>query len=106
MKTLDLIVLVVYLVVVVGLGIWLAKRSKTTEGFMAAGGALPGWAVGLSIFGTFVSSISFLANPGKAYASNWNPFVFSLSLPLAAYFATKYFIPMYRRLGHLSAYEH
>ena len=37
MKTLDLIVLVVYLVVVVGLGIWLAKRSKTTEGFMAAG---------------------------------------------------------------------
>ena len=30
MKTIDLIVLVAYLVCVVGLGLWLAKRSKTT----------------------------------------------------------------------------
>ena len=106
MKTIDLIVLVAYLVCVVGLGLWLAKRSKTTEGFMAAGGALPGWAVGLSIFGTFVSSISFLANPGKAFDANWNPFVFGLSLPVAAWVATRYFVPFYRRAGQVSAYSH
>ena len=106
MKTIDLIVLVAYLVCVVGLGIWLAKRSKTTEGFMAAGGALPGWAVGLSIFGTFVSSISFLANPGKAFDANWNPFVFGLSLPVAAWVATRYFVPFYRKAGQVSAYSH
>ena len=106
MKTIDLIVLVAYLVCVVGLGLWLAKRSKTTEGFMAAGGALPGWAVGLSIFGTFVSSISFLANPGKAFDANWNPFVFCLSLPLAAWVATRYFVPFFRKSGTVSAYTH
>ena len=106
MKYLDTIVFVVYLVVVVGLGIWLAKRSKTTEGFMAAGGALPGWAVGLSIFGTFVSSISFLANPGKSFDGNWNPFVFGLSLPIAAWIATRYFVPFYRQRGAISAYTH
>ena len=106
MKTIDLIVLVAYLVCVVGLGLWLAKRSKTTEGFMAAGGALPGWAVGLSIFGTFVSSISFLANPGKAFDANWNPFVFGLSLPVAAWVATRYFVPFYRKAGQVSAYSH
>jgi SSS family solute:Na+ symporter len=106
MKTIDLIVLVAYLFGVVGLGIWLAKRSKTTEGFMAAGGALPGWAVGLSIFGTFVSSISFLANPGKAFDANWNPFVFGLSLPLAAWVATRYFVPFFRKSGTVSAYTH
>ena len=106
MKTIDLIVLVAYLVCVVGLGLWLAKRSKTTEGFMAAGGALPGWAVGLSIFGTFVSSISFLANPGKAFDANWNPFVFCLSLPLAAWVATRYFVPFFRKSGNVSAYTH
>ncbi|MBP82725.1 MAG: sodium:solute symporter [Verrucomicrobiales bacterium] len=106
MKTTDLIVLVAYLFCVVGLGIWLAKRSKTTEGFMAAGGALPGWAVGLSIFGTFVSSISFLANPGKAFDANWNPFVFGLSLPLAAWVATRYFVPFFRKSGAVSAYTH
>jgi len=105
-STLDLIVLVLYLVIVVGLGIFMAKRSKTTEGFMAAGGSLPGWAVGLSIFGTFVSSISFLANPGKAFDANWNPFVFGLSLPLAAWIATRYFVPFFRRTGEVSAYSH
>lgn len=106
MKTTDLIVLFGYLALVVGSGIWLAKRSKTTKGFMAAGGALPGWAVGLSIFGTFVSSISFLANPGKSYDANWNPFVFGLSLPIAAWVATRYFVPFYRRIGEISAYSH
>ncbi len=106
MQTIDIIVLVLYLALVVGLGIWLARRSKTTEGFMAAGGALPGWAVGLSIFGTFVSSISFLANPGKAFDANWNPFVFGLSLPIAAWVATRYFVPFFRNAGEVSAYTH
>src|SRR5207249_6404804 len=67
---------------------------------------LPGWAVGLSLFGTYVSSISFIALPGKAYKSNWNSFVFSLSLPIAAFAAGRWFVPFYRRLGHVSAYEH
>jgi SSS family solute:Na+ symporter len=73
---------------------------------MAAGRSLPGWAIGLSMFGSYVSSISFLANPGKAYSSNWNPFVFSLATPIAAAIAVRWFVPFYRRMGHVSAYEH
>ena len=61
---------------------------------------------GLSIFGTYVSSISFLANPGKSYGENWNPFVFSLSLPIAAWLAVRYFVPFYRNGGQVSAYHH
>ena len=72
---------------------------------MAAGRSLPGWAVGLSIFGTYVSSISFLALPGKAYNANWNPFVFSLSLPLAAWVGVRFFVPYYRKAGDVSAYR-
>jgi solute:Na+ symporter, SSS family len=106
LSVVDFAVILLYLLGMLLVGVWFSRRGSNTKEFTSANGALPGWVVGLSIFGTYVSSISFLANPGKAYASNWNPFVFSLSLPLAAYFATKYFIPMYRRLGHLSAYEH
>lgn len=73
---------------------------------MVAGRKLPGWVIGFSIFGTFLSSISFLALPGKAYSDNWNGFVFSLSLPLAAFIATRYFIPYYRRGDSVSAYSH
>lgn len=106
MRNADLVVLVVYIIGVVGLGCWFARGSGTTKGFMAAGGKLPGWVVGLSIFGTFVSSISFLANPGKSFDANWNPFVFGLSLPVAAWVATKWFVPFFRKTGEVSAYTH
>jgi SSS family solute:Na+ symporter len=47
-----------------------------------------------------------LGVPGKAYGGNWNAFVFSLSMPLAAWIAVKYFIPFYRNTGEVSAYTH
>ncbi|MEZ6044789.1 MAG: sodium:solute symporter [Planctomycetaceae bacterium] len=106
LSTIDLIILIGYLATMVGFGFWFARKSSNTEEFMAAGRSLPGWAVGLSIFGTFVSSISFLANPGKSFGGNWNPFVFGLSLPIAAFIATKWFVPFYRKSGEISAYSH
>ncbi len=109
MKTLpilDLAVLVVYLIAMVAMGIWFGRKNKTPDQFMKAGGAIPGWAVGLSIFGTYVSSISFLALPGKAYATNWSAMVFSLAIPFAAWAAVKWYVPFYRRSGAISAYEH
>lgn len=102
----DTIVLVVYLVGVAVFGSWFVSKSRDTQGFMAAGGSLSGWAVGLSIFGTFLSSNTFIGAPGKAYGGNWNFFVFSLGMPLATWVSVKYFVPFYRRSGHISAYEH
>ncbi|MGB7343777.1 MAG: sodium:solute symporter [Pirellulaceae bacterium] len=90
----------------IGFGCWFVRKSGTTSEFMAAGGSLPGWAVGMSIFGTYLSSNTFLGNPGKSYAGDYNAFVFTLSLPLAAWIATKYFVPFYRRSGEISAYHH
>ncbi|MBN2667470.1 MAG: sodium/solute symporter, partial [Bacteroidales bacterium] len=79
-------------------------RNKTSDQFTTGGGRIPAFAVGMSIFATFVSSISFLALPGKAYASDWNSFVFSLTIPFAAYAAVKFFVPLYRSIGSVSAY--
>lgn len=102
----DLIVVAVYLTAVTVIGCLMSRRTHTSEEFIAAGGTLPGWVVGLSIIGTFVSSISFIANPGKSYGGTWIPFVFALSLPYAALIATVYFVPFFRNCGSLSAYEH
>ena len=62
--------------------------------------------VRLSMFGSYVSSISFLGNPGKSFASNWNAFVFTIATPIAAIVAVSWFVPFYRRSGEVSAYEH
>ena len=106
MKTADIIVLTAYLAIVLGIGFYFARRSKTSEGFMKAGGRLPGWVIGLSLFGTYLSSNTFIGVPGKAYAGNWNAFVFSLSIPIAILIATKWFVKFYRDTGEISAYEH
>lgn len=102
----DWAVLGAYFVGTMAIGFYFYRKSRSTDGFTAAGRSLPGWVCGLSIFATYLSSISFLALPGKSYAANWNPFVFSLSLPLATWVAVRYFLPYYRRTGEVSAYAH
>jgi len=102
----DIVVLVLYLMGVVGLGVWFFRKSRNPEGYMAASRSMPGWVVGLSIFGTYVSSISFLALPGKAFSSDWNALAFSFSLPIAAWVATIWFVPYYRKGDAVSAYQH
>ena len=106
LPTIDLVVIVLYLVGIVAFGAGFVRKSRVPDAFMAANRSLPGWVVGLSIIGTYVSSISFLANPGKSYASNWNSLVFSFALPFAALIAIRYFVPFYRNVGEISAYHH
>jgi SSS family solute:Na+ symporter len=102
----DLIVLATYLAAVVGLGLWLGRRRPNAHQYIAAGRSLPGWAVGLSMFGSYISSISFLGNPGEAYKNNWNAVAFTLSTPFAAAIAVRWFVPFYRSREEVSAYEH
>ncbi|MCE7068832.1 sodium:solute symporter [Dyadobacter sp. CY327] len=102
----DLVIVIAYLVGMVGVGIYFSRNNNSTDQFTKASGKIPGWAIGISIYATFLSSNTFLGVPGKAYGSNWNSFVFSLSMPFAAWVATKFFIPFYRNTGAVSAYTH
>jgi SSS family solute:Na+ symporter len=101
---LDAIVFFVLVFGNVALGASFFFRNKTSTQFTTGGGKMPAWVVGMSIFATFVSSISFLALPGKAYMTNWNALVFSLSIPFASLAAVKFFVPLYREAGNVSAY--
>ncbi len=100
----DLCVFLIYLIAIVLFGSSFYFRNRDAEAYTSGAGRLPSWVVGMSIFATFVSSISFLAIPGKAYLTDWNAFVFSLSIPLAAFMAVKFFIPLYRKVNSISAY--
>lgn len=103
---LDILVFFVYMVGILVFGASFYYRNRSTSEYTKGGGTIPAWALGMSIFATFVSSISFLALPGKAYQTDWNGFVFSLSIPLAAYFAVKFFVPLYRSISSVSAYSY
>lgn len=106
MGSIDIIIFIVYLLGIVLFGISFYKKERTSSDFSTGSGTLPAWAIGLSIFATFVSSISYLALPGIAFLSDWNAFVFSLSIPIAIFMAIKFFIPLYRSVGSPSAYTY
>jgi len=106
LPVIDLIIIAIYVLIIVLTGVYFAIRGGGSNNFVSAGGILPAWAVGLSIFGTYLSSNTYIGVTGKAYGSNWNAFVFSLAIPIAAWIASRYFVPFYRESDNISAYAH
>ncbi len=104
MNTIDVVVFFVYIIGITVFGGSFFKKNKTSSSFTIGNKDIPGWVVTMSIFATFVSSISYLALPGNAFQSNWNALVFSFSLPIATLIAVKYFVPLYRKINSPSAY--
>ena len=101
----DIAILAAYCVVVVGMGVYYTRKCRTAEEFMVAGRSIPAWAAGLAIMSTYTSSISYIATPGKAYDTNWHPFIFSLAIFPVAWLACRYAVPYYRKMKLLSVYE-
>jgi len=106
LPSLDLVVFTFYLLGIIAFGASFYFRKRNSLDYTTGSGKLPSWALGMSIFATYLSSISFLALPGSAYSGNWNAFVFSLSIPIAAVFAIFVFVPLYRKLQSPSAYAY
>lgn len=102
----DWIVLVVYFLAMAAMGPLFAYRGKSTEGYFLGGRSYPGWLLGLSMFATSISSITFVAYPADAYKTAYLRFLLCLTLPVGVYLASLIFLPFYRRAGIVSAFEY
>ena len=67
---------------------------------------MPWWAVGLSIFGTSLSAITFMSIPAKAYASDWSYMLVNVGILMVVPVILYLFIPFYRKLNVTTAYEY
>ncbi len=102
----DYIAMSLYLASLVAMGLYVSRRGKRTEDFFLAGRRIPWWAAGLSIFGTQLSSISFMAIPAKAYAADWVYFMANVAIVLIAPLVIYCYLPFFRQLNVTSAYEY
>lgn len=102
----DLIAVLVFLVGMAGVGIFFAKRNKSTEEYFLGNRSFPGWAVGLSMLGTSISSVTFLALPAAAYVLDYRQGVMNLVLPIVSIVAIFIFIPFFRRGHNTTAFEY
>ena len=105
-RPVDIAVIVVYLLGMAGLGLWFSRRNKTTEQYFLGDRSFPGWVIGLSMLGTSISSVTFLAFPAAAYTLDWRQLVSNLMLPFIAVLAIIVFIPFFRRGNTTSAFEY
>lgn len=99
-------VLVIYLLAMIGVGVYFMNKNKNTDDYFRGGQNIPWWAAAASIFATMLSSVTFMAIPAKAYAQDWvylvGCFAPLLVAPIAVYIA----LPFFRRLDVTSAYEY
>jgi len=103
----DLIVFLGYLAVVFGVGLWFARKQESNEEYFVGGRNMNWFAVGISLFATAFSSISFVAYPREAAYESFQFFVAVLFIPLVITPLLWWlFVPLYVGLGVTSVYEY
>ena len=101
------IVVILYLVGMLLVGAYFTKRSsKDTDAFFKAGGKIPAWAAGISIFATTLSSITFMSVPERAFLSDWSYAIGSLVIIPIIPILNHYYVPFFRKLKVTTAYEY
>ena len=106
MHWIDYSIVLVSIAAAIAMGMYFARRQKDTSTYFAGGGKIPAWAVGISIFATLISSVTFLAYPGAAYEGNWILLVQGLMVPVVLLALIGIIVPLYRKVIRLSTYEY
>ena len=95
-----------YLAVVFGLAIWSARSQRDNEDYFLGGRRMNWFVVGLSMFATSFSSISFLGLPQRGAYQDFSYYVTILFIPLVITPILWWlFVPLFVRLKVTSGYE-
>ncbi len=105
LTTLDWGVIAAYGIGMLAIGWHYWRKNQTSEDYLLGGRKMKSLPVGLSLFATLFSTISYLAWPGEMIKNG--PMVVSIlvAYPFVAIVAGRYMIPHIMRLRITSAYE-
>ena len=96
-----------YLGIIFAVGLWFARQQETNEDYFVGDRKMNWLAVGISLFATAFSSISFVAYPREAAYETFQFFIAILFIPLVITpILWWWFVPLYVRLGVISIYEY
>ena len=106
MQPIDFVIVVAYLAVIAGLGVYFSRRQKTTEEYFLAGRRIPGWVVSFSLLGTICSSATFVGHPGNVFHEN----MYLIPAHVVPFFVmiiiARRVVIFYRRSIRMTAYEY
>ncbi|WNH10424.1 sodium:solute symporter [Thalassobellus suaedae] len=102
----DIVIVIISVAFTLGAGFYFANRQKSSDQYFSGSKTIPAWAIGISIFATLISSVTFLAYPAAAYKSNWILLVQGLMVPIVLIGLIWVIVPLFRKVIRLSTYEY
>lgn len=102
----DLVIVIISVAFTLGAGFYFASRQKSSDQYFSGSKTIPAWAIGISIFATLISSVTFLAYPAAAYKANWILLVQGLMVPIVLVCVIWVIVPLFRKVIRLSTYEY
>ena len=105
MTGLDWAAIVLYVVGMLAVGWYYSRRVKTTEDYLLGGRNMRPWAVGLSLFATLLSTLSYVALPGEIIKHGPMIVAGIIASPFVVMVVGWVLIPRIMRLRVTSAYE-
>ncbi|MEC7906978.1 MAG: sodium/solute symporter [Verrucomicrobiota bacterium] len=97
--------LILYLGGLIVVGCICARGTKSSEDFYLGGRSIPWWAAGMSIFGTTLSAITYLALPARVYGTSWSVIILNAGIVIVAPLIAIVYVPRLRRMNAVTAYQ-
>ena len=106
MAPLDYAVVLLYLVLVGGIGLALSRGQETPLKYFLANKSMPQWVVGFTLMATLISSNTLVAHPAIVYQKSMILVPGFLVMPFVLVAVAIWVVPFYRRVVGMSAYEY
>jgi len=95
----DIIILLIYLISIIGLGLWVSRKKKghekNAEDYFLAGKTLPWWAIGASLIAANISAEQFIGMSGSGFAIGLAIATYEWMAALTLIIVAKFFLPIF-----------
>ncbi len=106
MRSLDLLVILVYLVAIAAVGLRLSGRQGDARAYFVGEGDLPWWAICFSIVATETSTLTVISVPGVAYLGAFGFVELAIGYIVGRSLVAGFLLPLYMREGFVSCYQY
>lgn len=100
---LDYLIIVVYGIVILGIGLWVSRdksgHEKSAEDYFLASKSLPWWAIGASLIAANISAEQFIGMSGSGFAVGLAIASYEWMAALTLLIVGKYFLPVFIEKG-------
>ncbi len=106
MHTLDVAILVVYIIGLLFMGFYVGRENKTQADYFVASRSMHWFPIAISIAASTISANGFIGGPGWAYKTGMKAFMLQASIPLVLALSCVVFIPFIYNLRVISCYQY